>query len=241
MNELDNPTNPPNTPAPETPQSSNRPSPARWIVAGAAGVGLALFAIPFLRGGLDRGTTSTDAGADRPSVCSAKQAPANLNFTVKDMNGADVRLADHKGKVILLNYWATWCGPCKVEIPDLVALQNEYRDQGFVVLGVSQDDDPETLRAFAASFKMNYPIIVGRDQPELLDAQGPLWGLPTSYLIGRDGTICTRHLGPATKEQFAREIKALLTPSKAARGGEVPPSRYALPSGAKVPADLPKL
>jgi peroxiredoxin len=126
------------------------------------------------------------------------------------MNGADVRLSDYKGKVILLNYWATWCGPCKIEIPDLVALQDKFKDEGFVILGVSQDDDPETLRAFASAYKMNYPVLVGRDQPDLLDAQGPLWGLPTSYLIGRDGTICTRHLGPATKEEFERELKALL-------------------------------
>jgi peroxiredoxin len=126
------------------------------------------------------------------------------------MNGGDVRLADFKGKVILLNYWATWCGPCKVEIPDLIALQDRYKDQGFVVLGVSQDDDPETLRAFAGTYKMNYPVLVGRDAPDLLDAQGPLWGLPTSYIIGRDGVICTRHLGPATKEEFERELKAVL-------------------------------
>jgi peroxiredoxin len=97
-----------------------------------------------------------------------------------------------------------------VEIPDLVALQEQYRDKGLVVLGVSQDDDPETLREFAGTWKMNYPILVGRDKPELLDAQGALWGLPTSYLIGRDGTICTRHLGPAKKPEFEREIKALL-------------------------------
>jgi thiol-disulfide isomerase/thioredoxin len=112
--------------------------------------------------------------------------------------------------VILLNYWATWCGPCKVEIPDLIALQEQYKDKGFVILGVSQDDDPETLRAFASTYKMNYPVLVGRDSPDLLDAQGPLWGLPTSYVIGRDGSICGKHLGPATKADFEREIKGLL-------------------------------
>jgi peroxiredoxin len=220
MNQLDNSTNPPNTPAPDAALPPKRPSPARWIVAAAAGVGIALFAIPFLLGGARREAAPV-TGSERASVCTAKQAPANLNFTVKDMHGADVKLADYKGKVVLLNYWATWCGPCKVEIPDLVALQDKYRDRGFVVLGVSQDDDPETLRSFAASFKMNYPVLVGRDKPELLDAQGPLWGLPTSYLIGRDGTICTRHLGPATKEQFAREIEALLSPSQPERVARV--------------------
>ena len=194
-------------PPPEPPPS--RPSPARWIVAAATGVAVALFAIPLL---LDDGRADVPAAerANAPSVCSAKSGPAKLDFTVKDMNGAEVRLTDFKGKVILLNYWATWCGPCKVEIPDLIALQEQYRDSGLVVLGVSQDDDPETLRTFAAAHKMNYPVLVGRDQQELLDAQGPLWGLPTSYVIGRDGAICTRHVGPATKDEFEREIKALL-------------------------------
>jgi peroxiredoxin len=186
----------PVAPSPEpTSAVPKKLTPARWLVGAAIGVALALFAMPWLLGRSSAGIS---------------EAPAKLDFTVKDMHGADVRLADYKGKVILLNYWATWCGPCKVEIPDLVALQEQYRDQGLVVLGVSQDDDPETLRGFAGKWKMNYPVLVGRDKPDLLDAQGALWGLPTSYLIGRDGSICTRHLGPATKADFEREIKALL-------------------------------
>jgi len=202
---------PPDAPPPPATPVAARPSPARWIVAAAAGVGIALFAMPFLLGGPDGTTAVTDPEATAAGeICAAKRAPAKLDFTVKDMHGADVRLADYKGKVILLNYWATWCGPCKVEIPDLIALHDKYKDQGFVVLGVSQDDDPETLRSFADTFKMNYPVLVGRDVPELLDAQGPLWGLPTSYLIARDGSICTRHLGPATKEEFEREIQAVI-------------------------------
>ena len=186
-------------------------TPARWLVGAAVCVALALFAMPWLLG--RSGATSTTVVPDESAangVCAVKKTPAKLNFTVKDMNGANVKIADYAGKVILLNYWATWCGPCKVEIPDLIALQDQYRDKGLVVLGVSQDDEPETLRTFAGQHKMNYPVLVGKDTPELLDAQGPLWGLPTSYLIGRDGAICTRHLGPATKADFEREIKALL-------------------------------
>ena len=215
MTDTDNPNPSPDPVQPATapPDVAARPSAARWIATGAAGVAVALFAMPLLLGGPDRPESAADTSASEPTaagVCAAKRAPAKLDFTVKDMNGATVRLADFKGKVVLLNYWATWCGPCKVEIPDLVALQDRYKDKGFVVLGVSQDDDPETLRKFASAFKMNYPVLVGRDHADLLDAQGPLWGLPTSYLIGRDGIVCTRHLGPATLEQFEREVKALL-------------------------------
>lgn len=212
MSEIDNtPASPSPEPAPSPTRS--KAAPARWIAAGAAAVAVALFAMPLLLGGPDRASDAAPESTESPAsgaVCSAKKTPAKLDFTVKDMHGADVRLSDYKGKVILLNYWATWCGPCKVEIPDLVALQDKYRDQGVIILGVSQDDDPETLRSFASTYKMNYPVLVGRDVPELLDAQGPLWGLPTSYVIGRDGSICTRHLGPATHDEFEREIKAVL-------------------------------
>jgi peroxiredoxin len=97
-----------------------------------------------------------------------------------------------------------------VEIPAFIELYDRYKKDGFVVLGVSGDDDAETLRAFASEWKMNYPVLVGRDHEDLLDAFGPLWGYPTSFFIGRDGSICGKHMGPATKEQFEREIKALL-------------------------------
>jgi peroxiredoxin len=213
MSEIEVPSQPP----PPTDPQRSRLTPARWIAGAAVVVALALFAMPLFLEGPGRASSSeepsTNVAADSAAtagVCMAKKAEAQLGYTIKDMHGATVRLSDYKGKVILLNYWATWCGPCKVEIPDLVALQEKYKDQGLIILGVSQDDDPETLRAFASAYKMNYPVLVGRDQPDLLDAQGPLWGLPTSYLIGRDGVICTRHLGPAKKEDFEREIKALL-------------------------------
>ena len=79
---------------------------------------------------------------------------------MKDMNGANVNLADYKGKVILLNFWATWCGPCQAEIPELVKTYAEYKDQGVVVLGVSIDDAPEMLRDYGAQKNMNYPSLL---------------------------------------------------------------------------------
>jgi peroxiredoxin len=97
-----------------------------------------------------------------------------------------------------------------VELPGLIALQDAYKDQGLMILGVSEDDSPETLRTFASEWKINYPMLVGLGEDELFDAFGPLYGLPTSVIVGRDGSICGRHVGPATKEEFEREIKALL-------------------------------
>ena len=182
----------------------------RWIIAATAAVGVGVLTVPLLMG------VSTPVPAEEASAVTDPAGPvckadkANLSFTVKDMNGADVRLADYKGKVILINFWATWCPPCKAEIPGFIELYDRYKDKGLVILGVSGDDDAATLRSFASEMKINYPMLVGRDQEQLLDAYGPLYGYPTSFIVGRDGAICGRHIGPATKEQFEREIKALL-------------------------------
>jgi thiol-disulfide isomerase/thioredoxin len=111
--------------------------------------------------------------------------------------------------VILLNFWATWCGPCREEIPSLVELQQNYGDQ-LVVLGVSIDDPLSKLKPYATEMHMNYPVLVGKDRQDVQDAYGPLFGIPVSVFVDRDGRIWKRHSGIASKEQFEREIKALL-------------------------------
>jgi thiol-disulfide isomerase/thioredoxin len=121
----------------------------------------------------------------------------------------DVSLESFRGKVILLNFWATWCGPCRAEIPSLVELQDQYADD-LVVLGLSVDDTAEKLRPYAAEFKMNYPVLVGNGREDVQESFGPLYGIPVTVLIGRDGRIAMKHSGIATKEQFEREIKTLL-------------------------------
>jgi peroxiredoxin len=196
-----------------TPPDAPRPSNTRWLGAAAAAVGVTVVAMmgamgPSKKVVVDDPTAQAANGRGTPA-CKADTA-ANLDFTLKDMNGASVKLADFKGKVILVNFWATWCPPCKAEIPGFIELYDQYKDQGLVILGVSGDDDPETLKAFASEWKINYPMIVGRDEQALLDSYGPIYGYPISVLVGRDGAVCGRHVGPATKEEFEREIKALL-------------------------------
>ncbi len=183
----------------------------RWWIAAAAAFGLALAAIPFIAGdtrsgGAAQGSTSTAAAG----VCRVPAKTAPLNYTLKDMNGKEVRLADYKGKVIMLNFWATWCGPCQAEIPMFVKLQEKYRDQGLVFLGVSVDDEPPALQSYAQKMRMNYPILVGADHEDLQQAYGPMVGIPTTMLIGRDATICTKYMGAQTFERFERDIKAVL-------------------------------
>jgi len=141
------------------------------------------------------------------ALATGKDAP--LHYTLKDMNGVDVQLASFKGKVILLNFWATWCGPCRAEIPALIDLQSRYPDD-LVVLGFSVDDTVDKLKPYAAQYKINYPVLVGNGREDVQDAFGPLWGIPVSVIIGRDGRIAKKHSGIGTKEQFEQEIKALL-------------------------------
>ena len=198
--------------SPAAPGDSPPPTRKRWIVAAMGAVALALFAVPLLQGPED---DQHDAPADEAmtaegGTCSPNGGTANLDFTLTDMHGAQVRLADYKGKVILLNFWATWCGPCKVEIPDFVEVYAEYRDRGLEILGVLNLDDPspDELRAFAAQYKMNYPVLRGTDEFEA--AHGPIYGLPTTFLIDRQGGICAKHMGPVNKEIVEREIQGLL-------------------------------
>jgi len=143
------------------------------------------------------------------AACMANAKPAKLDFTIKDLDGKDVTLSSFKGKVILLNFWATWCGPCKAEIPGFVELQNTYKND-LVVIGYSVDDKPPQARAFANEYKMNYPILLGDGREDVQDSYGPIWGIPASFIISRDGRVCKRHLGIAPKAVFEKEIKALL-------------------------------
>ena len=132
-------------------------------------------------------------------------------FSLTDLNGRKLELSDHKGKVVLLDFWATWCGPCRIEIPGFVKLQERYRDQGLVVIGVSLDDSPEPVREFYREFRMNYAVAMGDERvPELY---GGIIGLPTTFLIGRDGRIHSRHIGATDVSVFEEEIKELLAAS----------------------------
>jgi peroxiredoxin len=146
-----------------------------------------------------------------PGVCDANAKPANFSFTLKDMTGKAVKLSDYKGKVVVLDFWATWCGPCKIEIPWFVDFQNKYGSQGFSVLGVVVEDSVDKVKPFADEHKMNYPILLGIDRDDVTDAYGPIWGLPTTFLIARDGKICKKHAGLISKESFEKTIKALLS------------------------------
>ncbi|HKY20213.1 MAG TPA: redoxin domain-containing protein [Vicinamibacterales bacterium] len=152
------------------------------------------------------------AEAAQAPLCDKNPKAANLNFVLKDSAGNDFNLAAHKGKVILLDFWATWCPPCKVEIPWFVEFQRTYGPKGFIVIGVSVDDPASVLKPFGDQYKVNYPLLVGDGRADIKGPRGynATWGLPKTFVIGRDGAICKTHVGLSKKEHFEQQIKSLL-------------------------------
>jgi len=150
--------------------------------------------------------------AAQSPACDSRPKAANLNFVLKDSAGKDFNLASQKGKVILLDFWATWCPPCKVEIPWFVEFQQKYGPKGLVVIGVSVDDPASALKPFGEKFKVNYPLLVGDGRDDIKGPRGynAAWGLPKTLVIGRDGNICRTHVGLSVKEHFEQQIKSLL-------------------------------
>jgi thiol-disulfide isomerase/thioredoxin len=144
-----------------------------------------------------------------------KAAPA---LSLKDLNDKEVALSDFKGKVVLVNFWATWCGPCQVEIPWLIDMQNKYGDKGFVVLGIAMDEEGKSVVApFVENQRfevngqkvpMSYPILLGNDATG--NQFGGLLGYPTSYLISRDGKIVKKVQGLVSYEEISKTIESQL-------------------------------
>ncbi len=134
-----------------------------------------------------------------------KMAP---DFTLKDAKGQPVTLSAYKGKVVLLDFWATWCGGCKVEIPWYVEFDKKYRNQGLAVIGVSMDDDGmKVVKPFLAEKKIEYPVVIGTDD---LAKRYDLTSMPMTLLIDRDGRIAVSHTGLVNKDNFESHIKDLL-------------------------------
>jgi thiol-disulfide isomerase/thioredoxin len=146
------------------------------------------------------------------------KATASPEFTLKDVEDHDVSLSQFKGKVVLVNFWATWCGPCRIEIPWLIDLQNKYAARGFTVLGVAMDEKGKSAVApfvLTERFKvggtpqpMNYPIVLGNDAAA--DKFGGLVGFPTSVLISKDGHVVKRVGGLLSYDEIEKAIQSQL-------------------------------
>lgn len=146
-------------------------------------------------------------------VPAAEITPANLRkaapgFTLSDSTGAPVRLSDYKGKVVLLNFWATWCHGCKLEIPWFMEFERQYKDSGLAVIGVSMDDDGwKSVKPFLEQKKLNYTVVIGNED---LAKQYGLASMPMTVLIDREGKIAALHTGMVDKAACEAEIRKLL-------------------------------
>ena len=129
-------------------------------------------------------------------------------FTLTDVSGQRLSLSEYRGKVVILDFWATWCAPCKEEIPYFVDMQNRLGPRGLQILGISMDDDERPVRAFQQQFKMNYPVAVGTTQ--LAEQYGGVLGLPITFVIDPQGRIVSRHIGQTSPSVFESEVEKLL-------------------------------
>jgi peroxiredoxin len=138
---------------------------------------------------------------------SSGQQPAPA-FSLTDIDGKPLNLADLKGKVVLLDFWATWCAVCKVEIPHFIDMQNKYGPKGLQIVGLSLDDSANTVHEFASKMGMNYPIALADDR--LATQYGGILGLPVAFVIDRNGNIVKKFVGETKPEVFEHEIIKLL-------------------------------
>ena len=130
-------------------------------------------------------------------------------LALKDLSGRTLTMADYRGKVVLLNFWATWCEPCRQEIPEFIQLQNKSRN--LQIVGISLDDSADPVHTFYKEFKINYPVAVG--DAALATKYGGILGLPVSFLIGCDGRVSSKHIGEADIPEMTQEINSLLKSS----------------------------
>jgi thiol-disulfide isomerase/thioredoxin len=144
-------------------------------------------------------------GAHRLANLQSTSAP---DIEMKQLDGVPLRLSDFRGKVILLDFWASWCAPCRQEIPRFVQWQKMYGERGLQVIGVAMDDDLSAAQKFSREFNVNYPVVAG--SVKLTDRFGGIFGLPANIVLARDGKTISRHIGSADLSLLERELTAQL-------------------------------
>ena len=143
------------------------------------------------------------------SVCGLAQSSPKVELELKDIKGRTLRLADYKGKVLLINFWATWCTPCRSEIPDLVKLQTKYKDQGFQIVGITYPpEELSEVQRYVKNAKVNYPIAIGTKATKALFTESET--LPITVVIDRDGNVREIIEGILYSDEFDEKVKPLL-------------------------------
>jgi len=154
------------------------------------------------------GALSASAFAQQPTIRFVKNPDPAPAFDLPGLDGKAVKLADYRGKVMVLNFWATWCGPCRAEVPDLVELQKRYPEQLQVIGLVVDDDDQDAIKKFAAKYGVNYPLAIADDDVRL--QYGGIPALPTSFILDAEGRVVQKHEGLRDPVLYEVEIRSLL-------------------------------
>ena len=185
---------PPDAPATVEPSRRN---PLALVVVALIAAGMLYFGLHMARQSVSGHPIGLGYGTPAP------------DFTLQALDGKTVRLSEFKGKAVLVNFWATWCGPCKIETPWLVDFQNQYGGQGLQIVGVAMDDSgKDEIARFAKDMGMNYPVLLGKET--VGEAYGGVPALPESFFVGRDGKIVDKIMGIEGKAQIETAIKKAL-------------------------------
>ena len=171
-----------------------------WVVAGALALTMAF--------GCSRTATEKAPGAAKAQGDGSIGSQA-AEFALADLSGKTVKLSDFKGKVVIVDFWATWCGPCRMEIPDFVRLQSKYREKGLAIVGLSLDaDGASSVKPFADEHDINYTMLIAND--ETAKSYGGITAIPTTFVIDRQGRIVQKFLGAMSAKTFEDAIQPLL-------------------------------
>lgn len=177
-------------------------------VAGIIVVGLFLLSIDFQQ---KESVSEKSSEATKTNPVAEQERPPAPLFTLEDIDGQNISLADYKGKIVFVNFWATWCAPCRAEIPDFVKLIDKYGDDGFDILGVSVDNpnDYKKIPAFMDQYKMNYPVLLDK-VGQVNHLYGGIQSIPTTFVLDREGKALGRIVGARSYEQFEDILKQIL-------------------------------
>lgn len=196
------------------PTPPRRRNPLALVVVAVVAAGMLYFGFHMAR-------RSNDPGVSRIT----KSGPAP-DFTLDTLDGKSMRLSDLRGKAVLLNFWATWCGPCKIEMPWFVELQKQYGSQGLQIIGVAMDDSgKDEIAKFAKEMGVNYPVLLGKEA--VGDEYGGIPALPETFFIGRDGKIVDRIIGLKGRAEIEDAVKETLNtkPAAATASASAPPQK----------------
>jgi len=171
-----------------------------------AAVSLSLTLLPACKPAREAPTDADEGAANAATTSTTIPAPA---FSLPDLQGKRVDLAQFKGKVLVIDFWATWCPPCREAIPELIAMKKKYGPRGFDIVGISMDENPaRVVPPFIEHYGINYPVVMADAQ--VSSDFGGIFGLPTTFIVDRDGNIAQRYIGYVDLKVIEREIEGLL-------------------------------